>query len=153
VAINEPVRRARVVGADLLSRFAEAAPIDLFGMRSEELGGTDVPQDALHAEMARRRVYLHPFRWTSLGLTLIEAMQLGMPVVGLATTEASEAVPPGAGVLSNRLDVLDAALRHYISDPEAARAAGDQARQAALARYSLKRFLDDWDRLIEEVTR
>jgi glycosyltransferase involved in cell wall biosynthesis len=37
--------------------------------------------------MARRRVYLHPVRWTSLGLSLIEAMHLGMPVAGLAARE------------------------------------------------------------------
>ena len=71
--------------------------------------------------MARRRVYLHPHRWTSLGLSLLEAMHLGMPVVALATTEALEAVPPGAGVVSTRLGVLRAALRDYLHDPDAAR--------------------------------
>lgn len=34
--------------------------------------------------MARRRVYLHTARWTSLGLSLLEAMHLGMPVVAVA---------------------------------------------------------------------
>jgi hypothetical protein len=33
----------------------------------------------MHGELARRRVYIHPLRWTSLGLSLIEAMQLAMP--------------------------------------------------------------------------
>ena len=61
--------------------------------------------------MARRRVYLHPVRWTSLGLSLIEAMHLGMPVVALDTTEAAEAVPPEAGVVSNRPEVLRASAR------------------------------------------
>ena len=46
----------------------------------------DLPQGRLHEAMARRRVYLHPMRWTSLGLSLIEAMHLGMPVVALART-------------------------------------------------------------------
>jgi glycosyltransferase involved in cell wall biosynthesis len=69
----------------------------------------DLPQRKMHAELARRRVYLHPFRWTSLGLSLLEAMLLGMPVVALATTETADAVPPEAGVVSNRLDVLTSA--------------------------------------------
>ena len=72
--------------------------------------------------MARRRVYLHPIRWTSLGLSLIEAMHIGMPVVALATTEVVEAVPPEAGVVSNRIDVLGDAL---------ARLAGDAGRGRA----------------------
>ncbi len=152
MVVNEPVRRGRVVGTDLLAGFRRQVPVDLFGMASEELGGHDLPQWRLHREMARRRVYLHPFRWTSLGLSLIEAMHLGMPVVALATTEVPEAVPADAGVVSNRLDVLHAALRRLVADPDEARARGERARRAALGRFSLARFLADWDALLKEVT-
>jgi hypothetical protein len=152
VAINEAKRRGRVTGTDLLERFAEAAPLDLFGIDSSELGGlANVRQQALHDELPRRRVYLHPIRWTSLGLSLIEAMHLGMPVVALATTEAPEAVPEAAGVLSTRVDKLAAAVRRLIDDPAEARERGLVARRAALARYGLERFLSDWDELLEEV--
>jgi glycosyltransferase involved in cell wall biosynthesis len=91
-------------------------------------------------------------RWTSLGLSLLEAMHLGMPVVALATTEAPSAVPPDAGVVSTRVDVLLAALRWLADDPEQARLMGKAARAAALARYGLARFLADWDALLAEVT-
>jgi glycosyltransferase involved in cell wall biosynthesis len=113
----------------------------------------DPPQAAMHAELARRRVYVHPVRWTSLGLSLLEAMHLGMPVVALATTEAVEAVPPEAGVLSTRPERLWSAVRHFIDDVDAARLAGKAARAAALERYGLARFLRDWDELLQEVTR
>ncbi|MEA2268121.1 MAG: hypothetical protein QOC64_731 [Solirubrobacteraceae bacterium] len=154
VVINEARRRARVTGTDLLERFAAAGvPLDLFGMDAASIGGIeDVPQDRLHDEMARRRVYLHPIRWTSLGLSLIEAMHLGMPVVALATTEAPEAVPLEAGVISTRVDVLAGATRAFLAEPERAREAGRAARAAALGRYGLERFLADWDDLLEEVT-
>jgi hypothetical protein len=154
VVINEAARRGRVTGTDLLPRFAEAVPLDLFGMDAARLGGVEnPPQAALHAAMARRRVYLHPVRWTSLGLSLLEAMQLGMPVVALATTEVVEAVPASAGVVSTRLDCLKEALRRLIAEPERARAMGAAAREAALARYGLARFLADWDRVLAEVAR
>jgi len=113
----------------------------------------DLPQVEMHEALACRRVYLHPFRWTSLGLSLIEAMQLGMPVVALATTEAVEAVPPAAGACSTRVEVLVTAVRRYLADRDAAAEAGRVARQAALARYGLGRFTDDWNRLLKEVTR
>jgi glycosyltransferase involved in cell wall biosynthesis len=74
-------------------------------------------------------------------------------VVALATTEVTEAVPDGAGVVSNRLDVLTDAVREFVADPDHARAVGARARAAALARYGLPRFLDDWERLLKEVTR
>jgi glycosyltransferase involved in cell wall biosynthesis len=111
----------------------------------------DLPQDALHRELPQRRVYVHPFRWTSLGLSLIEAMYLGMPVVVLAATEAPRAVPPAAGAISTDVAELHAAVSRFIRDPEAARAAGLAAREAAGARYGLKRFLREWDQLLQEV--
>jgi glycosyltransferase involved in cell wall biosynthesis len=153
VVINEARRRARVTGTDLLERFAaDGVPIDLFGMDAGALGGRDdVPQHRLHEEMAERRLYLHPIRWTSLGLSLIEAMHLGMPVVALATTEAPDAVPAAAGVLSTRIDHLAEGARELLADRERAREAGLAARAAALERFGLQRFLDDWDDLLEEV--
>jgi glycosyltransferase involved in cell wall biosynthesis len=147
VVINEARRRARVTGTDLLDRFGAAAPLDLFG-----IGALDLPHAELHAEMARRRVYLHPIRWTSLGLSLLEAMHLGMPVVALATTEVVEAVPPEAGAISTNVDALAEALGRLIADPEEARERGRAARAAAQARYGLQRFLADWDEVLAHVT-
>jgi glycosyltransferase involved in cell wall biosynthesis len=121
-------------------------------MDAAALGGIeDLQQDRLHTELARRRCYVHPIRWTSLGLSLIEAMQLGMPVVALATTEAVEAVPPEAGLVSTRVDVLAEAARAFLRDPQAARQAGAAARAYALERFGLQRFLADWDDLLWEV--
>jgi hypothetical protein len=163
VAINDPVRRGRAVGTDLLPAFAAAAPLDVFGMNVNALRGAtdlpnerlwtfeDLPQDRMHSELARRRVYVHTSRWTSLGLSLLEAMHLGMPVVALAATEAVRAVPPGAGVVSTRLEDLVSAVWRFTHDPLAAQAAGAIGREAALARYGLGRFLADWDALLDEV--
>jgi Glycosyl transferases group 1 len=146
-AINEPGRRGRVVGADLLPELSRAIPVDVFGMGTEH----DLPQWRLHQELVRRRVYVHPYRWTSLGLALIEAMQIGMPVVALATTEVPEAVPPAAGFVSNRLEVLQGGLRRLAADRVLAREMGEAAREHALRRYGLARFLNDWQQLLEEV--
>jgi glycosyltransferase involved in cell wall biosynthesis len=157
VVVNEPNRRGRMVGADLVRQFATTQPVDLFGMTDGPIDGVtllgDVPQSAMHSELARRRVYVHPMRWTSLGLSLIEAMQLGMPVVAVAATEVARAVPPAAGVVSNDVAELTAGLRYFVTDLEAARAAGKAARAHALDRYGLGRFLGDWDHVLEEVTR
>ncbi len=144
--INEPGRRGRVVGADLVDLLQESLPIDLYGMKT----ANDLPQARLHDEIAMRRVYFHPYRWTSLGLALLEAMHLGMPVVALATTETPLAVPASAGVVSNRIDELRDALAWLREDPDAARRMGQSARAAALQRYGLRRFLDDWDSVFEE---
>lgn len=140
VVINEAQRRARVTGTDLLERFADVAPYDLFG-----IGALDIPYDRLYDEIARRRIYLHPNRWTSLGLSLLEAMHVGAPVVALATTEVAYAVPEGAGFVSNRIDVLQQGIRTLMSDHALARDMGLRAREHALHHYGLHRFLCDWD--------
>jgi hypothetical protein len=163
VAVNEPVRRGRAVGTDLLAGLAAEAPLDVFGMGLDDLrrhlgrigGGDDrvrtfedLPQSQLHGELARRRVYVHTARWTSLGLSLLEAMHLGLPVVALATTEAARAVPPDAGVVTADPSALAAATRRFLDDPDVARATGLRARQSARRRYGLERFLTDWDAVL-----
>jgi glycosyltransferase involved in cell wall biosynthesis len=165
VVVNEPLRRGRVTGTDLIPRFARVTPVDAFGIgvgglpqalgvptdRVRGLG--DLGLDALHDELARRRVYLHLARWTSLGLSLLEAMHLGMPVVALASTEAVTAVPPEAGVVHTDLDVLLAGLRRLVDDPDLAAATGRAARAHALEHFGLKQFLEAWDDLLVTVTR
>lgn len=164
VVVNEPVRRGRTTGTDLLPWFADRVPLDVFGMRTQGLAAhlgldpqrcrtRDLPQHRLHEAMAHCRLYVHPIRWTSLGLSLLEAMFLGMPVVALDTTEVAEAVPEGAGVVANRFDVLETAVRDLLEDREYAACAGRVARAAARQRYGLPRFLNDWELLMKEVTR
>jgi len=163
VAVNEPVRRWRVAGLDVAARLAKEVPVDVYGMGVDRLvehepaflGGehADLRQDELHAAMARHRAYLHPFRWTSLGLALIEAMTLGMPVLAVAATAVPQAVPPQAGVVSARPDRLVEAARRWLHDPDDARASGLAAREHALRHFGLDRFLADWQSLLKEVTR
>jgi len=160
--VNEPVRRWRVAGTDLLLAMSQSVPVEVYGMgldalieRAPQFAGKvhDLPQHRLHDRIGHHRAYLHPYRWTSLGLALIEAMTLGMPVLGLPTTAAPEAVPESAGVLSSDLDVLRRTARRWTNEPDEARECGRAARRHALGRFGLRRFLDDWDALLKEVTR
>jgi hypothetical protein len=159
--VNEPVRRWRVTGTDLLPRFADC-DVDAFGIDADKLPEALGPAhqrvrfagnlhpDGLYDALVDRRVYLHLNRWTSLGLSLIQAMLLGMPVVVLDATEASRAVPLTAGARSADIDELVTAARALLADPHEARRRGLIARRAALERYGLPRFLDDWDLAYKE---
>jgi hypothetical protein len=160
--INEPVRRWRVVGADLLEPLSESAPIDVWGIGTDGLndepwrspnvtGRGDVSSSDLMTMVGQRRVYVHTARWTSLGLSLIEAMYLGMPVVSVAATMAPLVVPPEAGVVSADLRTLGCALQNFVTDRAAATAAGKAARDFAAAHFSLARFLADWDELFDTI--
>ncbi|MFD5214060.1 glycosyltransferase [Microbacterium sp. NPDC058345] len=162
VVVNEPVRRGRMTGTDLMPVFARTAPLHAFGIDTDLMPDAlslspdrlqvigDLPLPQMHAELARRRAYLHLTRWTSLGLSLLEAMSLGMPVLALATTEAPRAVPPDAGALSADPEQLRAAARVLMHDPDEARRRGSIARAFAQEHFGLGRFLADWDIVLAE---
>ncbi|MFC5380412.1 glycosyltransferase [Aquipuribacter nitratireducens] len=157
--VNEPVRRTRVAGTDLLARVAVSVPVDVYGMGVEALPDAfpalstglheDLPQAAMHARVAAHRAYLHAYRWTSLGLALVEAMTLGSPVLVLATTAAGESVPPEAGLVTSDVDALARAARVLAHDHEEAAWRGKAARAHALDRFGMERFHREWDRVLE----
>ncbi|HEU4908746.1 MAG TPA: glycosyltransferase, partial [Propionibacteriaceae bacterium] len=161
--VNEPVRRWRVTGTDLLTSFADF-DVDAWGIDADLLPDAIRPAhqrvrfagnlkaNQLYDAMAERRVYLHLNRWTSLGLSLIQAMLLGMPVVVLDATEASRAVPDAAGARSSDITELVTAARRLLADPAEAQHRGVIARHAALERYGLPRFLHDWDLAFKEAS-
>ncbi|WP_324194377.1 glycosyltransferase [Nocardia blacklockiae] len=158
--INEPVRRMRVTGTDLLAPLSSAAPVDVFGIGTDGLhtalglspdrvrGMGDLDLTSLHTAVAQRRVFVHTPRWTSLGLSVLEAMHLGMPIVALAATEAAATFPPEVGVVSADPAELAEAVGRFVAEPEHARTAGLSARRWVLANHGVTAFLSAWDRLL-----
>ena len=156
--INEPIRRRRVVGLDLLYRLAKTTAIDVYGIGTDVLprrrrlvGHGDLVHEQLLNRLAEHRAYVHPYRWTSLGLALIEAMLLGLPVAVVGLLEAALVVPNAAGVVTNRPDVLATELAHLLADEDEAVQRGRVARQVALDRFGIGRFVDDWQHLLKEI--
>jgi glycosyltransferase involved in cell wall biosynthesis len=145
--VNHLKRRGRRLGADVFARVRREVPLDLVGMGSEELGGLgEVPPPELPAFEARYRFFFNPIRYTSLGLAVLEAMMVGMPVVGLATTEMVTVVENGvSGYLDTNVEKLIGHMRDLLRSPGKARHLGEGARRAARERFSIHRFARDWE--------
>jgi glycosyltransferase involved in cell wall biosynthesis len=128
-------------------------PLDLVGMLSGELDGLgEVPNHELPAFEARYRFFFNPIRYTSLGLAVCEAMLVGLPVIGLATTEMVSVVENGvSGYVDTNLAKLVEAMQALLDDPAEARRLGEGARRAALERFNIERFARDWDETFREV--
>ena len=154
VVVNGLRRRGRRLGADVFERARRHVPLDLVGMFAEEAGGLgEVPPPELPAFVARYRFFFHPIRYTSLGLAAIEAMMVGLPVVALATTEMVTVVENGvSGWIDTDVDRLVDHMRRLLADPAEARRLGEGARRTALARFSIDRFVRDWDETFRLVT-
>lgn len=153
--INDLPSRGRRLGSDLFLAAREQVPLDLVGLRSEAMGGLGpVPRAELPELEADYRFFFHPARYTSLGLGVIEAMFLGMPVVAPATTEIVTILDDGrSGVTGTDLRHLVAGMRWLLEDPAAARALGDEGRKVARARFGMDRFVRDWESLFEDLVR
>jgi glycosyltransferase involved in cell wall biosynthesis len=152
--VNHLARRGRRVGADVFQRARAQVPLDLVGMGAEESGGLG---EVLHAQLpqfaSRYRFFFNPIRYTSMGLAVIEAMMVGMPIVGLATTEMATAIENGvSGYVDTNVETLIGRMRELLHDPALARRLGQGARRRALERFPIERFVRDWDAAFRLVT-
>ena len=153
--VNNLRQRGRRLGADVFERARAEVPLDLVGMGAEEMNGIgEVKPPLMPAYESRYRFFFHPVRWTSLGLAVLEAMAIGMPVVGLATTELVRVIENDvSGFIDTDVDALIAKMKWLLREPAEARRLGEGARRVIMERYNLQRFARDWEETFAYVTR
>lgn len=153
--VNHLEKRGRRLGNDIFAAAREQVPLDLVGMDSERSGGLgEIANLDLPAFMAHYRFYFHPVRWTSLGLALIEAMMVGLPVVGLATTELVTVIRNGySGYIDTDPQRLLDAMCRLLDSPGEAAELGATARREALQRFNIERFVADWRQVFRDVAQ
>jgi hypothetical protein len=156
VVVNNLERRGRRLGLDVFRAAERELPLALAGMNSESVGARlclgEVAHAQLPATMAAHRFLFNPIRYTSLGLAVIEAMMVGLPVVGLATTELASVIRNGEhGWVDTRLDRLVDAMRRLLADRGLAAEWGAAARGMARERFGIERFVSDWCAALREV--
>jgi hypothetical protein len=154
VVINNLQSRGRRLGADIFATARERVPLDLVGMDAQAAGGLgEISNLELAAFCAPYRFFFNPIRWTSLGLAIVEAMMIGMPIVGMATTELASVIRNGEnGYLHNDVARLCEVMNELLANPRLAREWGAGARQTALEQFNIERFVADWMRVFSEVT-
>jgi hypothetical protein len=153
VIINHLARRGRRLGADLFLQARASVPLELAGMGAAELDGIgEIAHAELPAFSARYRFLFNPIRYTSLGLAVIEAMMIGMPVVALATTEMATVIDNGeSGFIDTNVQTLIARMQDLLREPQLARQLGAKARARARDRFGIERFAADWDAALRAV--
>ncbi len=147
VVINHLRQRGRRLGLDVFEQARRDVPLDLVGMDAKSLGGLgEVSPPELPAFAARYRFFFHPVRYTSLGLAVLEAMTIGLPIVGLATTELVTVIENGVhGYVDTDVRRLIEPMRRLLEEPALARRLGENARRRALERFGIERFTRDWE--------
>ncbi|MGE0172624.1 MAG: glycosyltransferase [Oligoflexales bacterium] len=153
VVVNNLRKRGRRLGADIYDNVRDKIPLDLIGMGWCEADGIgEVPHKNLASFVAPYRFFFNPIRYTSLGLAICEAMMVGLPIIGLATTELVSVVENyRSGLVSLEVPKLVEYMRHLLAHPGEAAELGRRARATALERFNIKRFVRDWDDTLFDV--
>jgi glycosyltransferase involved in cell wall biosynthesis len=153
VVVNGLKSRGRRLGVDVFERVRSQVPLELVGMQAEKLGGRgEVPHSQLAQFTAQYRFFFNPIRYTSLGLAVCEAMMLGMPIIGLATTEMATLIENHvSGYVDTNVDALIEFMQYLLKHPKEAHHLSQGARQVAEKRFSIDRFVRDWDRAFARV--
>jgi glycosyltransferase involved in cell wall biosynthesis len=146
VVVNNLQKRGRRLGADVFEQVRQCVPLDLVGMDAQSSGGLgEIQHRDLPAFAARYRFFFNPIRYTSLGLAVCEAMTIGMPIIGLATTEMATTVQNGvSGYVDTDVDRLVEHMQRLLSDADEAGRLGQAARRYARQRFHIGRFARDW---------
>jgi hypothetical protein len=152
VVINNLLTRGRLLGLDIFLEARQQVPLDLVGMGTGEMGLGEVLHPQLPEFQSRYRFFFNPIRYTSLGLAICEALMMGVPVVGLATTELSVVIENGhSGFIHTDINYLIDKMKQLLKEPELAKEIGNNGREMALKRFGIARFTREWEELFNEV--
>jgi glycosyltransferase involved in cell wall biosynthesis len=152
MAINNMSLRGRVLGLDIFRRTLKEVPVEIVGMGNDDLGGSEVLHPYLTDYISDYRFYFNPVRYSSFPLAVCEAMMTGMPVVALATTELPTVIKDGInGFIHTDPEYLISKMKMLINDYETAALIGKNARKTAEETFGIKRFINDWNTVFEEV--
>jgi len=150
VVINNLPSRGRLLGLDLFLEARKHVPLDLVGMGTGDLGVGEILHPQLPEFISRYRFFFNPIRWTSLGLAICEAMMLGIPIVGLATTELSSVIQnERSGFVHTDLNYLIKKMKFLLQDKTMAVSLGNEGKKTAMERFNIKRFTTEWKELFE----
>jgi hypothetical protein len=152
VIANGLAKRGRRLGADIFQRVRQSVPLDLVGMQAEMLEGLgEISHLQLPEFQSHYRFFFHPVRYTSLGLAVCEAMMVGLPIVGLATTELATVIENGvSGYIDTNIEHLIERMQELIADPVTARKLGAGAQETARSRFNIHRFTQEWHQAFEQ---
>lgn len=153
VVINGLAKRGRRLGLDIFEKVREEIPLDIVGMGSKEVGGLgEIPNTELPSFISKYRFFFNPIRYTSLGLSVCEAMMTGLPIVGLATTEMTVTIDNDvSGYVHTDINYLVDKMKLLLNDRCKAEQLSQGAREAALKKFHINRFSRQWYETFQQV--
>ena len=151
VVVNNLFQRGRRLGADIFTEVSKRVPLDFVGMGTKEYGGLgEIRHGDLPEFISHYRFFFNPIRHTSLGLAVLEAMMIGMPMVALATTEYVTVIKNyQTGFIDTDVDYLVHKMQLLLSNKKWAADIGQKGKQYVEDRFNIYRFTEEWESIFE----
>ena len=114
------------------------------------------PRSYSHEELSERfqrtTLLVNPSLVETFGMTLIEAMSAGVPVIAAAVGGVPEVIRPGAGILvePDSPKLLAQAICKALSDPVRTRLMAVQGHRDVLKRFTWDRIVADYLQILDE---
>jgi len=152
VVINNIEQRGRRLGFDIFLKLQEHIPLDLIGMGTEKIGLGEIKHSELPRFISKYRFFFNPIRYTSLGLSVLEAMMIGMPVVGLATTELAVVIQNTvSGYIHTDINYLADKMKNLLQNKTLAKKIGSAGKKIAMEHYNITQFITEWESTFQAV--
>lgn len=146
--VNHFASRDIFCGWTIWQDVAKEIPMQLVG---ENPGISESAKSTEHlAEMyANARFYLNTSQHSTFPMTVAEAMITGCPVISTAKKEIPNIIQHEVtGFLADTPKEMIAYAKLLLNDIELAKRIGENGQRAAIAKFSLERFLNEWNEAI-----
>jgi glycosyltransferase involved in cell wall biosynthesis len=98
-------------------------------------------------------MFVFPSLWEGLPIALVEALEMGLPVVASDIPPNREVVRDDAGVLVPPRDpeALAQAIQRLLDDPEGAHKLAETGQQRVEEQFSVNKLVDDYRSLYRDL--
>lgn len=143
--VNDFINRDWCCGYQLWQKLTQNLPIKLVG----DTPGLSVPASStenLIKEYQSSQVYLNTSTVSPIPTSLLEAMACGMACISTSTCMIPEIIEDGVnGFISNDETILRTRIELLLSNSALVRKFGEKARQTIIEKFSLDRFVKEWN--------
>jgi glycosyltransferase involved in cell wall biosynthesis len=132
------------------------AAIEEAGIRDSVLMMGYVSESEKRDILAATNVMVHPATWEPFGISVIEGMAVGKPVVAAASAGPKLSVEDGkTGYLApvEDSDAIAEAILKLLEDPETARGMGEAGRRRVLEHYTVENMVRQAEAIFDSVLR